>query len=384
MAHDGFIGMGNVATWVPEHRHAQTFVRDELLSVLTDRKARRYAQGVFNRSGIETRYSVLRSFSSDESAVHYRDAAGAGRSPGTAQRNQRYIDEAGPAFVTLARRALAQTPEVGPQDVTHVITVSCTGFFNPGPDLAVVNALGLNPSTQRFNLGFMGCYAAITALKLARQLCQADPQSVVLVLCLELCSLHLQLTENTDDILAAAIFGDGGAGVVVSSQLSESRRLNLEGFASATMPSGASDMAWTLGDHGCNLVLSSYVPEIIGENISEAIAMALAGSRFSIEDISHWAIHPGGKAIIEAVGESLGLEEEALTASTEILRQFGNMSSASVLFVLDGMIRSGILKVGDPIFAVAFGPGLTAEMGVLSAVPSGMKQESASCDSFQV
>ncbi len=154
-------------------------------------------------------------------------------------------------------------------DVTHIIFASCTGFTNPGPDYHIIRELGLNPGVERYTLGFMGCYAAFPALRMAGQFCEANPRAVVLVVCLELCSLHLQINDQPDSILANSLFADGAAAVVVSSRKPppEIPAYRLQSFASALVTDGEADMAWDIGNEGFNIVLSSYVPEILGARV---------------------------------------------------------------------------------------------------------------------
>lgn len=293
----------------------------------------------------------------------YVDDAGGFRNPGTAERNERYRQEAGPLFIEAARRALDGADGFGPQDVTHLVTVSCTGFYAPGPDLDVVQALGLSSRTERYHLGFMGCYAAFPALRMARAFCLADPNAVVLIASVELCTLHLQPSRDVDAVVAASVFADGGAGAVVSARTPRGPALRMDAFVDDVAPEGASDMAWTIGDHGFEMVLSSYVPSIVGEKASGALRPLLARSGTDPAEVRRWAVHPGGRAILDKLASGLELAPEALASSRRVLAQYGNMSSATILFVLADLLREPA-PAGEPIVAMAFGPGLTVATGL--------------------
>ena len=268
-----------------------------------------------------------------------------------------------------SRRALARCPGITPSDVTHVITATCTGFFNPGPDYFIVRDLNLRPSTQRYALGFMGCYAALPALRMAWQFCQADPAAVVLVVCIELCSLHLHVEDGLDALLANAIFADGVAAAIVSAKPPSDGRKSyrLEAFASALIPAAEKDMAWRIGNQGFEITLSTYVPDVIAAHIRSLIEPVLASNGLRVEDIGRWAIHPGGKAILDKVQNELRLTPAQVHASREVLRRYGNMSSATLLFVAKELIEEATADAGSArVCAIAFGPGLTVETAILA------------------
>ncbi len=357
-----------VATVTPESAYPQAVIGQFMKAQLGgERKLERLVERIYRHSGIETRHSVLRDLDGLEQDGFFFARNGELSSPSTGRRNDRYRAEAGPLFVCAARRALQNCPWLEPRHVTHVITVSCTGFFAPGPDYLIVRELGLSPSTRRYHLGFMGCYAAFPALELAQSLCRAEPGANVLVVCLELCTLHLQPQRDVDTILSASLFADGGAAAVVSSRVpQEEAALEIGSLHTALTPEGEADMAWTIGDTGFEMVLSSYVPELLGANLGSLVTPLLEAQGLSAERIPHWAVHPGGRAILDRVAESLGLEERQLTASRGVLADYGNMSSATVLFVLGRVQRRA--QPGEAVFSLAFGPGLTVASGFFSRV----------------
>ncbi|TVP57818.1 MAG: type III polyketide synthase [Gemmatimonadales bacterium] len=385
-------------TSVPDSSYSQEWACELMQRHCSERKGvRRIIRSIYRNSGIETRHSVIDDFDEDaQSPLFFADPETLLPTPGTHTRNEVYTREAKRHFEALARGLVEKTPGVQPSDVTHVITVSCTGFFAPGPDYHVVRALGLSGSTQRYHLGFMGCYAAFQGLRMAEAFCRNDPRAVVLVLCVELCTLHLRFTENTDDLIAGAVFADGGAGALVSARAPDAsahasaqasaqasdhasdhasahapdhapargRVLEFGSFHTDLTEEGEEDMAWTIGDDGFRMKLSTYVPQIIESNLEPVVGALLERAGVRADEIPWWGIHPGGRAILDRVEESMALRPEALEASREVLRRYGNMSSATVLFVLKQILESGDLQRDDPVLAMAFGPGLTIETGL--------------------
>jgi 3-oxoacyl-[acyl-carrier-protein] synthase III len=359
-----------IATRAPQWAYEQAFIRDRMKGWTNDPKSKRLIHAIYNRSGIETRHSVLGDFSSEAEAHLYRtDAEGRIISPGTAQRNAVYAHASRELAVKVARQALDGEAGFLPQDVTHVVFASCTGFANPGPDYHIIRELGLRGDVQRYTLGFMGCYAAFPALRMAAQFCEANAEAVVLVVCLELCTLHMQIDEKPDNILANSLFADGAAAAIVSAREPMKNRpaYALRGFTSALLPAGEAEMAWDIGNEGFNIVLSSYVPEIIGANVRHLANDLLQKHDLKLEDIQEWAVHPGGRSILDKVEQSLQLPPAALASSRSVLADYGNMSSATVLFVLKDLLEEAETDHALTM-AMAFGPGLTVETAVLERV----------------
>ncbi|MFD6698756.1 MULTISPECIES: type III polyketide synthase [unclassified Microbacterium] len=369
----------SLQTVVPDTVLHQSEVRD-VFAAQPDlsRLARRIVTASFDGSGIDTRRTVLDELTlaaTDAEPVFFDHATGELLSPATGVRNDVYVREAGRLFVAAARAALDADPEVGPADITHVVTVSCTGFHAPGPEYGIVRALGLSDSVQRYHLGFMGCYASMPALRAASQFCAADPDAVVLVVSVELCTLHLRSSEDPDVIVASSLFADGAAAGIVTARPSAGPGLRLDRFHTAIAPQGEKDMAWTIGDHGFEMTLSTAVPQIIGETIVDALHPLYAGElEVPFEDgrigdeIRHWAIHPGGRSILDRVQDRLGLSDLQLHPARETLRTHGNMSSATILFVLQRILEEEGARDGDRVSAMAFGPGLTAESALMTVV----------------
>lgn len=373
----------SLQTLVPDTRLDQNEVRDVFAAQPgLGRLAKRIVGASFNLSGIESRYTVISELSltaESEDPMFFDPESGELLSPGTKVRNELYSREAERLFVDVARLAVESDPDISDDDITHVITVSCTGFHAPGPDYRIVRALGLDEGVQRYHLGFMGCYASMPALRAASQFCRADPNAVVLVVSVELCTLHLRSSEDPDLIVASSLFADGAAAGIVTARTFDSGvpGFALDGFHTAIAPDGEKDMAWTIGDQGFEMTLSTSVPQIIGDSIVQAIRPLYAGEdslRSAFEggsigdEVAHWAIHPGGRSILDHVQERLSLSEEQLRPARETLRLYGNMSSATVLFVLRRILEQEGARDGERVAAMAFGPGLTAESALMTVV----------------
>ena len=309
------------------------------------------------RSQIDHRWSVLALGNGGPDAVEAVDVYRRGAFPSTAGRMRLFERFA----IDLAVKAVDGL-ELGEEarDITHVIAVSCTGLFAPGLDLQLVERCGLQPGVERTVVGFMGCYAAINALKLARHVVRSDPSARVLIVSVELCSLHLQETDDFEQVLSFLIFGDGCAAALVTA---EPEGLRLDRFHAALLPEAADQITWRVGDQGFDMHLSGQVPSSVGTALRAGRERILDGAATS--EIDLWAVHPGGRTVLDAVQGALELEPEALAASRGVLREFGNMSSATVLFVLRRLMAEA--QGGERGCAMAFGPGLTAETLLFTA-----------------
>jgi predicted naringenin-chalcone synthase len=318
---------------------------------------------IYSRSGIQTRYSVVDDFR--KTGSHQLFFNGQGASPGTASRNDTYIKEGRKLFVDVANK-LIKNSEFTPNDITHLITVSCTGFYAPGPDYDIIKSLGLSPKTERYHLGFMGCYAAIPALKMADQICRANKDANVMVVSVELCTLHFQANPKMDDLLSASVFADGGSGAIVSTREPNQTSYQIDGFASAITEKGKDDMAWSIGDTGFNMILSNYIPDLLEEGLHPFLDPVLKQYQLTLDDIDLWGVHPGGRAILDKVQKTFSLPDDALSSSRNVLSNYGNMSSATVLFVLKEILDMPSKSDNGRTLAMAFGPGLTLESALLT------------------
>ena len=357
----------SIGTAVPPTRIAQAVARDIFAAQEgADRLARRRIQAVFDASAIDQRHTVLAEFASPAAAPDDAAFVGAGGrllSPTTGARNQRFIVSAPELTAAAARTALADGG-IDPSAVTHVVTVSCTGLFAPGPDYRLVRDLGLRPTVERCHLGFIGCAAALPALRVASALAASRPDAVVLVVCTELCTLHLRPSNDPQQIVAASVFADGAAAAIVTADPAAGNPggLDLDRFGTALTAEGETDMVWTIGDNGFEMILSAEVPRIIGREIQGAVG------RFLGDDAPPevWAVHPGGRSVLDRVESGLDLPPDALAASRAVLRDFGNMSSATILFILASLLRDDDVPDGARVAGLAFGPGLTVESALMT------------------
>jgi predicted naringenin-chalcone synthase len=274
--------------------------------------------------------------------------------PTTGQRNALYAAEA-PALAVRAAGPALRESGFEPDTITHLVTVSCTGFVAPGIDLALVNGLGLRPTVERTHVGFMGCHGSLNGLRVANAYVNADPAARVLLAAVELCSIHYHYGDDPEKVVANALFADGAAAVVGTGG---GDGWSVGATGSCLIPDSADAMGWLIGDHGFEMTLARKVPGLIARNLRGWIDGWLGTNGLSVETVSSWAVHPGGPKILDAAGEALGLSREALAPSRGVFADYGNMSSPTVLFILDRLRRGNAPR---PCVALGFGPGLVAE-----------------------
>jgi len=312
---------------------------------------------MYAQSGIEQRYSVIPDYSK---SLHewkfYPQTESLEPFPSLEQRMAVYNKQAPLLSVDAIRACLAHHHQ--PQQITHLITVSCTGMSAPGLDLQVMELMDLKKTIFRTSVNFMGCYAAIHGLKIADAICKTDVHAKVMVVCTELCTLHFQKEATMDNMASSLLFGDGAAAVLVTHDGASDEGLYIDQFYSEINPKGKRDMAWELSSSGFLMTLSGYVPELIEEDFAAIVDRALANQDKTKDDITNWCIHPGGRRILQAIHKSLAFTNGQLQCSHDVLREFGNLSSASILFVLKKMLEH---KGKKNLFGAAFGPGLTVE-----------------------
>jgi predicted naringenin-chalcone synthase len=316
---------------------------------------------LYSRSGVETRNTVV--VQADQGTIQervpfYPVASGPqDLGPTTGQRMAWYENEAPPLAEEAARRALEDaSTDVG--EITHLVTVSCTGFFSPGLDASLIDALELPRTVHRTHVGFMGCHGALNGLRVAAS--QAgEAQARVLLCAVELCSLHFAYGWDPEMMVANTLFADGAAAIVGAPVTNgETPPWSVQAQGTFLMPRSGDAMSWRIGDHGFRMTLSAAVPELIRTNLGGWLEGWLREQGLSVEDVGSWAVHPGGPRILESVEDALALENGFLDVSREVLRQHGNMSSPTVLFVLERLRREGAAL---PCVALAFGPGLVVE-----------------------
>ena len=321
----------------------------------TDKRKMRF---LYQHSGIRQRYSVIPDYSR---TLHewkfYPQSEGLEPFPSLEQRMTVYNKQAPLLSVDAIRECLNHTHDH--KTVTHLITVSCTGMSAPGLDLQVMELMDFEKDIFRTSINFMGCYAAIHALKIADAISRADKKARVLIVCTELCTLHFQREATMDNIASSLLFGDGAAAVLIAADDDKEEGLTIDGFYSEIITKGRRDMAWELSSSGFVMTLSGYIPELIQADFSTIIARAVEKENKSVNDISHWCIHPGGKRILEAIHRSMDFSDGQLNSSYEVLNEFGNLSSATILFVLKKMMQQK--QRINKLLGASFGPGLTIE-----------------------
>jgi predicted naringenin-chalcone synthase len=348
----------SIGTAVPSYCHRQAdilqFMQTVYAATETEKRKLRF---LYTQSGIEQRYSVIADYSKP---VHewkfYSPSENLEPFPSLEQRMAVYNKQAPLLSIDAVRDCLNHKYRAN--EITHLITVSCTGMSAPGLDLQVADLLDLDKNLWRTSINFMGCYAAIHALKIADAICTSDKKAKVLVVCTELCTLHFQKEATLDNITSSMLFGDGAAAALLSGD--DGDGLTLDGFYSEVIPKGKRDMAWELSSSGFLMTLSGYIPDLIEEDFAGIVERATGKKGLMKNGISHWCIHPGGKRILAAIQKSIGFGEEKLVASYEVLSEFGNLSSATILFVLKKMMHEKQQPIKN-LFAAAFGPGLTVE-----------------------
>ncbi len=315
-------------------------------------------EALHRRTRIEERASVLIDAATGDQSFYPPNDGGDG--PTTAARMAVFERES-LALAQRAATAALRESGVEPSRVTHLVTVSCTGFASPGVDQLLVNALGLHASIGRTHVGFMGCHGALNGIAVANALAAADPGAVVLLCCVELCSLHMHYSDRVDQLIANALFADGAAAAVFS-QSTNGEHPQVRGCRSWLVPDTAELMSWHIGDHGFVMTLAPKVPERLSQVVPGWMDSVLDSCGLRRSEVGGWAIHPGGPRIVDALAAALGMPDYSAQDSLEVLRQNGNMSSPTILFILDRMRRE---KRPRPWVAMAFGPGLAAEAVVL-------------------
>jgi alpha-pyrone synthase len=322
---------------------------------------------LYRATGIQNRHTVMDDYSRKNGDFDFfPNTAGMEPFPTIGPRMRLYEKFA----LKLALKAVADClnpVKLDLKKITHVITVSCTGLYAPGLDIELVEKLKLDDSVQRTCINFMGCYAAFNALKVADWACKANENAKVLIVCVELCSLHFLKNKNPDQMVSNALFGDGAAAVLVEAKKQgEGTSLSMESFYCSLALDGKNDMAWHITDHGFEMTLSSYVPEMIKGGVKKLTDKLLKNLNMKLSSIDYFAIHPGGRRILEAIEDELGVSKNDNRYAYDILRNYGNMSSPTVLFVLQSILKE--LKEtdhGKNILSFAFGPGLTLESMLL-------------------
>jgi predicted naringenin-chalcone synthase len=346
--------LSSIGLATPAERLEQSRAAD-MVAALTaaDERRARSVRALFRRSGVSSRsLAILRAGNGDPGAYYAGDTP-----PTTAQRMASYALMAAPLAEEAARRCLDHAG-LDPTRVTHLVTASCTGFEAPGVDVGLFAALGLSPDVQRTHVGFMGCHAAINALRVARALAAAETGAAVLVCCAEVCSLHLQADDGDGAAVSNALFGDGAAACLVRPGRDDPDAPALRATAARLFPEARDAMTWRIGDAGFRMTLSPTLPGVLERHVTPWMDRWLDEHGLTRPGIGGWAIHPGGPRIVQTLAGAMGLHERLARPSLDVLAEHGNMSSPTVLFVLERLLRADTPR---PIVALAFGPGLAGE-----------------------
>ena len=371
------IVISGIGTAVPEHCITQDATALGTIPFCCETSQQgRMLEGLFRRSGVETRHSVLLQKSEgrleDCQSFYPPRTPEALHGPTTAERMAVFEQSAAALAAAAARRAVEKSG-VEFRQITHLITVTCSGFSAPGFDYSLIQDLPLNPAVSRTQIGFMGCHAALNALRVARAFVGADPRAVVLICCVELCSLHYQYGWDPEQIVAMSLFGDGAAACVVQHSAEDSSKASVAGVESSPyhcrahgsliVPDSQDAMTWRMGDHGFRMTLSPRVPELLGRYLLSWLTEWLGNEGYRPGEIAHWAVHPGGPRILQAFVDAAHLEPGCVQISRDVLRRYGNMSSPTLLFILE--LQQKQSRQG-PTVALGFGPGLAIEAALLT------------------
>jgi predicted naringenin-chalcone synthase len=354
--------IAGIGTALPPHRIAQADASEIAQQYSCETPAQqRLFHAMYRRAGVETRHSVVLNRSDGDLAT--RQSFFGTVEPTTLDRMRKYEEHAGELALLASSRAL-EDAGVAAERITHLVTVSCTGFYAPSFDTSVIKGLNLPRGVARTHIGFMGCHGVLNGLRVASAYVEADPAACPLVCAVELCSLHHQYGWNADKVVANALFADGAAAVLglASKGGDRSAAWKLVSNGSVLIDDSHDAMGWQIGNHGFEMTLSPRVPELICHHLRPWIESWLGVERVSVEGVASWAVHPGGPRILSAVAEALSLPKTALEVSQAVLSEFGNMSSPTIVFILDRLYRAAAPR---PCVALAFGPGLAVEAVLL-------------------
>jgi predicted naringenin-chalcone synthase len=311
---------------------------------------------ILNNSGIDKRHFAIKDLVQNDGSFYTQTDF-----PSIEKRMEVYNNEAYKLSCATIEKCVAGKIELSA--ITHLITVSCTGMAAPGLDLQIVETLGLEHNIERTSVNFMGCYGAIHGLKLAQGITAVNPKAKVIMVSTELCSLHFQTEPSIDNITAGVLFADGCAALLITADDNEEKGLMLTNFYSKIVPKGKTDMAWQLSSTGFLMTLTSYVSNLLELDFDTVLQEALQNAKLNFSDITNWCMHPGGKRILEALQNSSAIGKAALAHSYAVLKEYGNMSSPTILFVLQRHLNdlTNTNNTNAKVFGAAFGPGLTVE-----------------------
>jgi predicted naringenin-chalcone synthase len=360
----------SIGTAVPQYRAEQITILEFMKTAYSNDTASRKLNILFHNSGIRTRYSVLPDFVNIHSENNFFSTTK--QVPDVAQRMQLFKENAPALGIAAMGEALRKlNTSISDFQITHLITVTCTGMYAPGLGAAFIEQLDLPDDIFHTAIHFMGCNAAFPALNIADMITKTDENATVMIVCVELCTLHFQAVNNNDNLLANTIFGDGAAAVVVVSDQAAKKNhqpgFSINGFHSLLLKKGTNLMGWNITPNNYEMILNSSIPEFIGNEVNEIIMRASKKLKTDPAAIDKWAIHPGGKKILDAIKKQTQLTDSDMQYSYKVLSEYGNLSSPTILFVMNEMMQASHAD-GETLFSIGFGPGLSIETALLTYV----------------
>ncbi|MGZ4048025.1 MAG: type III polyketide synthase [Bacteroidia bacterium] len=348
----------SIGTAVPKHRTEQPAILEFMHAAYNNDVASRKLNVLFNNSGISSRYSAIPDF--DKSKNQHIFFNGTPSTANVENRLNVFKEQAIPLALEAINDAFKKiNTENEAIAITHLITVSCTGLYAPGLDAVLIEKLNLPNDIFHTSVNFLGCNAAFHALKIADMIVKSESDAKVLIVSVELCTLHFQPKNNHDNLLSNTIFGDGAAAVIISSNDYKRSGLTISGFYSLLLSKGKDLMGWNITPANFEMILDAKIPDLIGDEVNDIILNASKKLKITPGSINKWAIHPGGKKIVDVIKNKLQLSDEDTKASYKILDEYGNMSSPTILFVMNELMQN--IKKGENVFSIGFGPGLSIE-----------------------
>jgi len=370
----------STGTAVPGAGLPQDRIRDFMISTMeadlpaeTRGKKIAFLRSIYDKLGIDTRHSVMDDFRSPDpdSNNFFPPQRDLEPLPDTRERMQTYENQA-PELAGRACRSALDAAGVPPSEVTHLIFTSCTGHVAPGPDVALMERLDLPDTVRRVQIGFMGCFAGLNTIRTAASIARGQPDAVVLQVCLELCTLHFQKDFSRSGIVSDGLFSDGSAAAVVTGEEAVQNGVtpvaSIGPDHSVVHPEHTAEMTWRIGNHGFQMYLSPEIPDHLAPHLNSFLSSLLNGTDTSVDEVGGWAIHPGGRRILDLVRERAELSDRKMAPSRSVFRSYGNMSSPTVFFILDRLFENH--PAGTPAVMMGFGPGLTMEGQLLLPAPS--------------
>ncbi|HEY8399741.1 MAG TPA: type III polyketide synthase [Cytophagaceae bacterium] len=355
-----------IGTANPDYRFPQMKIAEFMTNAVSlSRENKLKLKSLYKSSGIGYRYSVIPDFGLTKGQYQFfPNTDDLEPFPSVGHRMKVYERKALPLAISAINNCMKNNNFCS---ITHLITVSCTGMYAPGLDIEIIQQLGLRKDIVRTCINYMGCYAAFNAFKLADTFCKADPNARVLIVCVEICTIHYQKKQTPDFLLSNALFGDGAGAALVEGKASNNVSLSIDMFNCDIAFQGRNEMAWNISDFGFEMALSSYVPELIQSTVRDLTCKLLSKLELTLKNVDHFAIHPGGKKILDVIRDELKVRTEKIKTSYEVLFDYGNMSSASILFVLQRLLNElSKSDINKKILSLAFGPGITLESMLLT------------------